>query len=107
ASTAGDELSIQANGTITTTGVLAADDIAFATGNNGSVALGANVTGTTTVSINANGSGNITQSAGTVAGGTLVLTSGTGNIGSSGNALDTAVTSLTVNSGGTSDIFIS
>src|SRR5690606_1390397 len=66
-----------------------------------------NATGTTTVNITANGTGDITQSAGTIAGGVLTLASGTGNIGSSGNALDTAATSLSANSGGTSDIFIS
>lgn len=87
--------SIVVDGTLTTTnaGVI----YLTSTAGNGSVSLGANVGGSTSVvNVTANGSGSITQIAGTVSGTTLNATSGTGSIG----PLTTSVAALTANTGG-------
>ena len=102
ASTGGGELVVKTDGTITTTGTISSSDLTLeTTGNNANILLNSNISASSTGNIIADGSGDISQLNGQVlSGGLMNLSSGSGEIGSSGNALDTAVTTLSVNTSG-------
>ena len=70
------------------------------TGSGHNIAIGGNVTATSGT-INLNAAGGISETAGTLTATTVDLTSGTGSIGASGagNAILTAASNLSVNSG--------
>lgn len=109
ASTAADELHLQAAGTITVNGAVLADDLDLSTSAaNGAITISANITGTSTVNLAANGSGSITRTAANrVIGAAVTLASGTGDIGTGALNLLTAATSITATTAGTGDIQIS
>jgi hypothetical protein len=94
---------LQAGNTITTIGDVSATDLTLqTTANNGGIAIGSNLGGSTTVTLTTNGSGNITRTAGTVSGGTIALSSTSGNIGTSvaANNIFTTAGTLTANTSG-------
>ena len=94
--TAGGAASINVSHAIAATGALSL----LATGTNGGIVLGNNVSGTVDT-ITASGAGTITQTGGTLTGSTsAALSSGSGNIGS----INTSTPSLTLNTTGTATV---
>jgi hypothetical protein len=77
ATTAAGGLTVAANGGITSSAVVTANALTLGT-TGGNIALGADATGTASVSLTATGAGNIT-STGNVIGATIALTSGSGD----------------------------
>lgn len=67
---------------------------------NAPVLLGANITGTTSVSVSANGSGAVTWTGGIITSPLVSLASGSGNIGAPGARVATATPSLTATTAG-------
>ena len=100
-------LTVTGNKAMTFNGLVSADTLSVSTtANNGNLTFGANVIGTTSVSLQANGSGNIVQTGGTISGGSVALSSGTGNLGTSSANVRTVAGALTVNTGGNGTAYI-
>lgn len=88
-------------GNIRTTGVISAVGVTFRnTAGNSGIEAGDDVVASGTIVLATIGSGNISQSAGEIRSARLELSSGTGSFGTSSNALDTRVGTVTLNSGG-------
>jgi hypothetical protein len=105
-SNAGTEFDVTSAASITTTGLIKANNIGLQTENNGNVILNSTLNATKSVAINANGSGSITETSGTIATADLALASATGGIGLASQMINTSAGTLTANTGGNADVYL-
>lgn len=115
ASSAGPTFQLTQSGSLTIVGNVTASNVTLQTtpASNGNIAINngnANIgqVGSASTTLRAGGSGNITQASGSGSIGGLVvsISSGTGNLGTAGNNLRTAATTLSVNTAGNGGVFV-
>jgi filamentous hemagglutinin len=101
-------LSLSVAGNVAMNGSITASSLLLqTTAHDGNIALHGNITATNSVALSAHGAGNITRQSGTLTAPTVSLVSGTGNIGAQGARIDTAAQTLSANTSGSGNVYIS